>query len=84
VRQATSLRQLRSARGLYVYISNPRLAMNLQYFLRRAGCVAEESRAHELDVHVPGAPSEDQAWREINIYLASWQARNPGVDVYIV
>ena len=69
---------------MHVYISNPRLLMNLQNSLRRAGCVAEERRSHELDVFVPAAPSEDQARREVNVYLATWQARNPGVETYIV
>jgi hypothetical protein len=60
------------------------MLMNLQYFLRRTGCVAEQCRAHELEVFVPSAPSADQARREVNVYLASWQARNPGVETYVV
>ena len=33
---------------------------------------------------IPGAPNEAQARREVNVYLASWQARNRGVEAYIV
>jgi hypothetical protein len=70
--------------GLYVSISHPRLLTNLQYFLRRAACVAEQRPPHELEVSIPSAPSADQARREVNVYLASWQARNPGVETSIV
>lgn len=70
--------------GLYVYISNPNLFFSLQEFLRQTGCTAERRRSHELVVCIPGAPSETQARREVNVYLASWQARNPGVETYIV
>jgi hypothetical protein len=69
---------------LYVYISNPNLFFSLQEFLRQTGCTAERRRSHELVVYIPGAPSETQARREVNVYLASWQARNPGVETYIV
>jgi hypothetical protein len=69
---------------LHVFISNPRLLRDLQNSLRRAGCIAEQRRSHELEVYVPEAPSEDQARRELNVYLATWQATNPGVEAYIV
>jgi hypothetical protein len=69
---------------LNVYISDPRMLMNLQAFLRRAGCVAEERRSHELEVYVPDIGDGKQARREVNVYLASWQAQNPGVEAYIV
>ena len=57
---------------------------SLQDLLRQAGCVAEERRSHQLEVYLPGAPSEDQARRELNVYLATWQAKNPGVEAYIL
>ena len=69
---------------MYVYISDPDQILNLQQFLRQAGCVAERRRSHELVVYLPGAPSEAQARREVNVYLASWQARNRGVDAYVL
>ena len=70
--------------GLYVYISDPNQFVNLQQFLRQAGCTVERRRSHELVVCIPGAPNEAQARREVNLYLASWQARNRGVEAYIV
>lgn len=67
-----------------VYISDSDQILNLQHFLRQAGCVAERRRSHELVVYLPGAPSEAQARREVNVYLASWQARNRGVEAYVL
>ena len=67
-----------------IYISDPEQIVNLQQFLRQAGCVAERRRSHELVVHLPGAPSDAQARREVNVYLASWQARNRGVEAYVL
>jgi hypothetical protein len=69
---------------VYVYISDPDQILNLQQFLRQAGCVAERRRSHELVVYLRGAPSEAQARREVNVYLASWQARNRGVEAYVL
>jgi hypothetical protein len=69
---------------LYVYISDPNQFISLQQFLRQTGCTAERRRSHELVVFIPGAPNEAQARREVNVYLASWQARNRGVEAYIV
>jgi hypothetical protein len=69
---------------LYVYISNPDQFLSLQQFLRQAGCFVERRRSHELVVYLPGAPSEAQARREVNVYLASWQARNHGVEAYLL
>jgi hypothetical protein len=69
---------------VYVYISDPDQILSLQEFLRETGCTAERRRSHELVVDLHGAPSEAQARREVNVYLASWQARNPGVEAYIV
>jgi hypothetical protein len=43
----------------------------------------ERQRSHELEVHV-ASTSEEQARRELNVYLATWQAMNPGVEAYIL
>jgi hypothetical protein len=69
---------------LYVYISDPNQLISLQQFLRQTGCTTERRRSHELVVCIPCAPNEAQARREVNVYLASWQARNRGVEAYIV
>jgi hypothetical protein len=69
---------------MHVYISDPSLLRNLEELLRRTGFVAEQCRLHELEVFVPSAPNETQARRELNVCLATWQARNRGVEAYIV
>jgi hypothetical protein len=85
VRSAAPLRQLRGAScGLHVFISNPQLLFDLQASLRRAGCVAEQRRSHELEVYIPDAPGKEQARRELDAYLATWQTVNPGIEAYIV
>jgi hypothetical protein len=69
---------------MHVFIGDSALLPNLQDFLRRAQCVAERRRAHELEVHLPDVRSEQQARRELDIYLATWQAMNPGTDANIL
>ena len=69
---------------MHVYISHPAFRQNLRAFLERADCVARERHSHELEVDIPRAPSEAQARRELNIYLATWQVMNRGVETYVV
>jgi len=85
LREATPLRPLRgSHRGVYVLVKDPQLLFGLQDFLRRTGCVAEQRRSGELEVYVPDAPNQEQERREVSVYLASWQAANPGAEASIV
>jgi hypothetical protein len=69
---------------MYVFVSDHSALLSLQEHLRRADCVAEKERAHELEVYVPSAPNDWQARWELEIYLAAWQARHAGVEAYIV
>ena len=71
VRHATPLRPPRGAPRLRVFLNNPTSLRNLQDFLRHAECNAEQCRSDELEVYVPGAPSDEQARRELNVYLAT-------------
>ena len=64
-----------------VRINEPGLLADLQDYLRATECVAERVSPDELAISVPGAPNEDQARREIALYLDTWQALNPGVRV---
>jgi hypothetical protein len=66
---------------LYVYISNPRLLFDLQFFLWRVGCVTAQIASHELEVQVPGAPSDEQAQREVELYIELWRGRKSFADV---
>jgi hypothetical protein len=67
-----------------VRVSDPALLGNLQRYLRAAECVVEKADEDILDVSMPRAPSDDQARREVAIYLRTWQAMNPGADAEIV
>jgi hypothetical protein len=49
-----------------------------------AECVAEHSGEDTLDVSIPRAPSDEQARREVAIYLQAWQAMNLGARAEIV
>jgi hypothetical protein len=69
---------------VYVLLKDPQLLLGLQDFLRRTGCVAEQRRSDQLEVYVPDAPNQEQERREVSVYLASWQAANPGAEVSIV
>ena len=70
--------------GLYVFVSDHSALRSLQEHLRRAECVAEQARAHELEVYVPSAPNDRQARREVEVYVAVWQASHPGVEAYVL
>jgi hypothetical protein len=52
--------------------------------LRAAECVAEQSVEDTLDVSIPRAPSDEQARREVAIYIQAWRAMNPGARAEIV
>ena len=67
-----------------VFISNPSSLRDLQDFLRRADCIAEQCRPNQLEVYVPSASNDDRARRHVNIFLATWQAKNEGVEAYVV
>jgi hypothetical protein len=69
---------------LHVFISHPALLQDLRAFLERAECAVERCHAHDLEVQLPRAYSEAQACRELDIFLATWQVNNPGVETYRV
>jgi hypothetical protein len=67
-----------------VRISDPALLSDLQRYLRAAECVVEQSDDDALDIYMPRAPSDEQARREVGIYLQTRQAMNPGARADIV
>ena len=70
--------------AMRVRVSNPALLGDLQRYLRAVQCVAEQSDENSLDIYVPHAPSDEQARREVAIYLKTWQAMNAGARAEIV
>lgn len=69
---------------MHVFISDPSSLRDLQGFLRRAKCVAEQCRSHVLEVYVPNASNDRQALRDLNVYLATWQTDHLGIETYIL
>jgi hypothetical protein len=67
--------------ALHVYISDPALFRDLCAFLQRVDCIVGQRHGQNIEVEVPLSYSEEQARRELNIYLATWQAMNPGIEV---
>ena len=67
-----------------VYVNDPSVVPQLQAHLEAAGCRVEERDAYHLDVHLPRVASDEQAQREVDVSLATWQALHPGVEAYVV
>ena len=76
--------QALSAAIMRVRLSDQASMPDLVAYLRSTECVVAELDANELDVIVPRAPSDDQARRELDVYLRAWQALNPTVFADIV
>ena len=66
--------QLRPVR---IRVSDRGTLRDLLDLFRRAECVAEQTSADSIEVYVPRAPTPEQARREVEVYLATWQARHP-------
>jgi hypothetical protein len=77
-----AIREMSAA--MRVRVSDPALLEDLQRYLRAADCVAEQADEDALDVAVPRAPSDDQARREVDIYLKAWQAMKLGAHADLV
>ena len=78
-----------SLQGLSATIMRVRLAdetdpPDLVRYLRSTDCAVEQVGDDELSVVVPRAPSDDQARRELDVYLRAWQATNASAHADIV
>jgi hypothetical protein len=63
--------------AMRVRVSDTALLGDLQRYLRAAACVADQADEDALDVYRPRAPSVEQARREVDIYLKTWQGMHP-------
>ena len=63
-----------AAAATRVRVEDSTLVPDLERHLRTAGCLARRVGRHEVAVSVPGAPSREQARREIELYLSTWRA----------
>ena len=70
--------------GVRVRISDQDLLGDLKDYLEAAECSVREVGQVTLDVTMPRAPSDDQALREIAIYLRAWTAMHPDAVARVV
>jgi hypothetical protein len=71
-------------RALNVYVNDPAAIPQLQTHLEAAGCQVGERDSYHLEVRLLRVLSDDQAQREVDVFLATWQTLNPGVEAYVV
>jgi len=69
---------------LNVYMNDPSVAAGLRAHLEAAGCLVQERDTYHLEVALPRVLADAQAQREVDVFLATWQALNPGVEAYVV
>jgi hypothetical protein len=70
--------------ALNVFINDPSVVPDLRAHLEAAGCLVRERDAYYLEVRLPRIASDLQAQREVDVFVATWQALNPGVEAYVV
>jgi hypothetical protein len=76
--------QALSAEIMRVRLTDKALLPDLLLYLRSTESVVEQVGPDELNVIVPRAPSDEQARREIDIYLRAWQVMHPGAEAEIL
>ena len=76
--------QALSAAIMRVRLTDQALLPDLLRYLRSTECVVEQVGPDELNVVVPRAPSDEQARREIDLYLRAWQVMNPKAQAEII
>jgi hypothetical protein len=70
--------------AMRVRVSDGARLDNLIAFLQATEGRVRKVDPATLDVSMPYAPSEEQAKREVEIYLRTWTAMNPGYYARIV
>ncbi|TML14405.1 MAG: hypothetical protein E6G31_05495 [Actinobacteria bacterium] len=63
---------------------HPDAREELLEFLRRVKCEARAEGDGAVLVEVPGAPGEEQARLEIDLYLKAWQASHPDIEAHLI
>jgi hypothetical protein len=67
-----------------VRLPDPALRADLRAFFQRWGCVTYEVSDDALEVIVPDALAERQGRRELHLYLETWRAHHPGLELELV
>ena len=64
-----------------VRLPDPALRADLWDFFHRWGCVTYEANDDVIEVIVPDARGERQGRRELELYLETWRAHHPGLEL---
>jgi hypothetical protein len=67
-----------------VRLPDPALRADLRDFLHRWGCVTYEVNDDTIEVIVPDVPAERQGRRELDLYLETWRAYHPGLELELL
>jgi hypothetical protein len=67
-----------------VRLPDPALRADLRDFFHRWGCVTYEVSEGVIDVIVPDAAGERQERRELDLYLETWRAHHPGLELELL
>jgi hypothetical protein len=64
-----------------VRLPDPALRADLRNFLHRWGCVTSEVNDAAIEIIVPDAADQHQGRRELHVYLETWRAHHPGLEL---
>jgi hypothetical protein len=64
-------------------LPDPALRADLRDFLQRWGCVTYEVTDDTIEVIVPDGP-ERQGRRELDLFLETWRAHHPGLELELL
>jgi hypothetical protein len=67
-----------------IRLPDPALRTDLRDFLHRWGCVTYEVNDGAIEVIVPDALAERQGRRELHLYLETWRAHHPGLELELL
>ena len=67
-----------------VRLPDPALRADLRDFFHRWGCVTYEVNDDAIEVIVPDAAGERQGRRELHLYLETWRADHPGLELELL
>ena len=67
-----------------VRLPDPALRADLRDFFHRWGCVTYEVNDEAIEVIVSDAPAERQGRRELELYLETWRAHHPGLELEVL
>jgi hypothetical protein len=67
-----------------VRLIDPSHRADLRDFFHRWGCVTYEVSDDALEVIVPDAPAERQGRRELHLYLETWRAHHPRLELELL